>query len=74
MKALYAVLSQLKEGENGNKQGQIPTPQCHINKSIRWQDISLSHVIAGHDANCIYKKKLLVQKCCNEERKQMNRA
>lgn len=74
MKALYAVLSPLKEGENGNKQGQIPTPQCHINKSIRWQDISLSHVIAGHDANYIYKKNLLVQKCCNEERKQMNRA
>lgn len=74
MKALYAVLSPLKEGENGNKQGQIPTPQCHINKSIRWQDISLSHVIAGHDANCIYKKKLLVQKCCNEERKQKDKA
>lgn len=35
MNALYAVLSPLKEGENGNKQGQIPTPQCHINKSIR---------------------------------------
>lgn len=56
MKALYAVLSPLKEGENGNKQGQIRTPQCHINKSIRWQDISLSHVIAGHDANYIFKK------------------
>lgn len=73
MKALYAVLSPLKEGENGNKQEQIPTPQCHINKSIRRQDISLLHVIAGHDAN-YKKKKLLVQKCCNEERKQKDKA